>query len=175
MPLLLVILALTPAADWKQDVCSGDPVYGRYVNYAVGFSVGIPRDLKGRRTRVSGPERGVTILLSRDCAGLVRFDGEPNSVEYATPSVAASELAGDTKDRGGFISRRYKIRMGRLFASGVTIHYRDSQDIEDVVVAFRPRGGLMYTARLGTVAARYGHDRKRFVDTLRGFRLEPWR
>ena len=153
MLVLLAILALTPAADWKHDVCSGDRVSGRYVNYAQGFSVGIPRELEGRRIRVSGPERGVTVVLSRDCTCVVRFDGEPNSVEWATTSIAVSELAGYTKDRGGSIFRRYKTGMGRLPASGVTIHYRDSQDIEDVVVAFRVRGGLMYTARLGTVAA----------------------
>ena len=140
-----------------------------------GFSVGIPRDLKGRRTRVSGPERGVTIVLSPDCAGVIRFEGEPNSVEWATTSVAASEIAGYTKNRGGFIFRRYKTRIGRLAAGGVTIHYRDSKEVEDVVVAFRPGGGPIYTAQLGTVAARYERDRKRFIDVLRRFRLEPWR
>jgi hypothetical protein len=175
MLLLLLSLALTPAADWKHDVCDGDRVYGRYVNYAVGYSVGIPRDLKARRTRISGPERGVTILLSRDCAGVVRFDGEPNSLQWATTSIAASELAGYTKDRGGFVFRRYKTRMGRLAASGVTIHFRDSQDTEEVVVAFRPRDGLVYEAHLGTDAARYRRDHKRFIDVLRRFRLEPWR
>lgn len=65
--------------------------------------------------------------------------------------------------------------MGRLPASGVTVHYRDSQDVEDIVIAFRLRGGGMYTAELLTVAARYERDRKSFIDVLRRFRLEPWR
>lgn len=173
--LLLITLALISASDWKHDVCTGEPVSGRYVNYAEGFSVGIPRDLKGRRVRVSGPERGVTIVLSPGCGGIIRFDGDPNSLEWSTTSIAAAASAEYAKDRGGFIVRKYKTRMGRLPASGVTIHYRDSQDIEDVVVAFRPGGGPMYTAQLGTVAARYGRDRKRFSDVLRRFRLEPWR
>jgi hypothetical protein len=175
MTFLFLIIALTTGSDWKRDVCAGDPVSGRYVNYAEGFSVGIPRDLNARRVRVSGPERGVSIVLSADCAGVVRFDGEPNSLEWATPSIAAAAIAEYSKTGGGFILRRYKTRMGRFPASGVTIHYRNSQDVEDLVIAFRPGGGPMYTARLGTVAARYARDRRRFIDVLRRFRLEPWR
>ena len=175
MLFVFIILSLTTAPDWRHDLCTGDRIVGRYVNYAEGFSVGIPRNLIGRHVPVSGPERGVSIVLSRDCAGVIRFDGDPNPLEWATTAIAASETAGFSKDRGGFIVRKYKTRMGRLPASGVTIHYRDSQDIEDIVVAFRPGGGPMYTAQLGTVAARYGRDRKRFGDVLRRFRLAPWR
>ena len=156
-------------------MCTGDQIVGRYVNYAQGFSVGIPRNVIGRRVPVSGPERGVSIVLSNDRAGVIRFDGEPNSVEWATTSVAASALAGYTKDHGGFIFRRYRTRMGRLAASGVTIHYRDSQNIEDVVVAFRPGGGPIYTAQLWTDAVRYRRDATIFRDALRRFRLAPWR
>jgi hypothetical protein len=172
---VFMILSLTTPSDLRHDLCTGDRIVGRYVNYAEGFSVGIPRKLIGRRVRVSGPERGVSIVLSRDCAGIVRFDGDPNPLEWATTAIAASETAGFSKDRGGFIVRRYKTRMGRLPASGVTVHYRDSQDVEDIVVAFRPRGGPMYTAELLTAASRYERDRKRFIDVLRRFRLEPWR
>ena len=156
-------------------MCTGDRIVNRYVNYAQGFSVGIPRKLIGRRVPVSGPERGVSIVLSPDCAGVIRFDGEPNSLEWATTAVAASETAGLSKVRGGFIVRKYRARMGRLPASGATVHYRDSQEVEDIVVAFRPRGGPMYTAQLWTDAARYRRDRKSFLEVLRRFRLAPWR
>jgi hypothetical protein len=172
---LFVILSLTTPSDWRHDLCTGDRIVGRYVNYAEGFSVGIPRNLIGRRVPVSGPERGVSIVLSRDCAGVIRFDGEPNSLEWATTAIAASEIAGFAKDRGGFIVRKYKTRMGRLSANGVTVHYRDSHNVEDLVVAFRPNSGPMYTAHLWTDAARYRRDRKSFVDVLRRFRLAPWR
>src|SRR5438034_323600 len=128
MTLILIVLALTTSSDWKRDECRGDRVSGRYINYAEGYSVGIPRDLKGRRVRVSGPERGVSIVLSADCAGIVRFDGEPNSPEWASPSIAVTALAEYTKTDGGFVLRRYKTHMGRLRARGVTIRYRDSQD-----------------------------------------------
>jgi hypothetical protein len=172
---LFVILSLTRPSDWRQDLCTGDRVVGRYVNYAEGFSVGIPRNLTGRRVPVSGPERGVSIMLSRDCAGVIRFDGEPNSLEWASTAIAASESAGHSKDRGGFISRKYKARMGQLRANGVTVHYRGSHDVEDVVVAFRPGGGPMYTARMWTNTDRYRRDRNSFLNVLRRFRLAPWR
>ena len=98
-------------------------------------------------TVLSGPPRQSQLLKSQ-----------------GTPKIAAVSFFASTKHASA-----------RLPASGVTIHYRDSKDVEDVVVAFRPGGGLMYTARLGTLAARYERDRKRFIDVLRSFRLEPWR
>src|SRR4030095_1051257 len=123
MLFVFIILSLTTSSDWRHDLCTGDQIVNRYVNYAQGFSVGIPRKLIGRRVPVSGPERGVSIVLSRDCAGVIRFDGEPNSLEWATTAIAASETAGFSKDRDGFIVRKYRARMGRLPASGATVHY----------------------------------------------------
>lgn len=172
---LLMILSLTTPSGWRQDLCTGDRIVGRYVNYAEGFSVGIRRNLVARIVPVSGPERGVSIVLSRDCAGVIRFDGEPNSLEWTTTAIAASETASYAKDDGGSIVRKYKIRLGRLPANGVTIHYRNSKNVEDLVVAFRPGGGPMYTAHLWTDAAHYRGDRRIFVDALRRFRLAPWR
>jgi hypothetical protein len=172
---LFIILSLSSPSDWRHDLCSGDRIVGRYVNYAEGFSVGIPRKLIARRVPVSGPERGVSIVLSHDCAGVIRFDGDANALEWSTTTAAASETAGFSKDDGGFIVRKYKTRMGRLPASGVTVHYRGSQDVEDIVVAFRPGGGPMYEAHLWTDVARYRRDRKDFLDVLRRFRLAPWR
>ena len=172
---LFIIISLTTHSDWRHDLCTGNRIVGRYVNYSEGFSVGVPRNLIGLRVPVSGPERGVSIVLSRDCAGVIRFDGHPNSLEWATTEIAAFETARFSKDRGGFIVRKHKTRMGRLSANGVTVHYRDSQDVEDLVVAFRPGGGPMYTAHLWTNAARYRRDSKSFLDVLRRFRLALWR
>ena len=169
------MISVGTPSDWRHDLCTGERIVGRYVNYAEGFSVGIPRNLIGRRVPVSGPERGVSIALSSDCAGVIRFDGDANSLEWASPAIAAIETPGFSEDRGGFVVRKYKTRMGRLLASGVTIHYRDSQNVEDVVVAFRPDGGPIYTAHLWTDTARHRRDRKRFLRVLLRFRLAPWR
>jgi hypothetical protein len=36
---LFIILSLTVPSDWREDLCTGDRIVGRYVNYAEGFSV----------------------------------------------------------------------------------------------------------------------------------------
>lgn len=173
--LILGFLALNTNPDWKRLQCSGDAVGGRYVNYAVGFSVGLPVGLKGKRGQAAGPERGVSIPLTANCVGVIVVYGEPNSAEWANTAVAVAETAGYALADNGVVVRRYKTRLGRLPASGATIRYRDSSDIEDLVIAFRPRGGPVYTARLATTNVRYRRDHRRFLEVLRGFRLEPWR
>ncbi len=172
---LFLVLSLTTPSDWRQDLCTGQRVVGRYVNYAEGFSVALPRNLVGRIVPVSGPQRGVSIVLSRNCAGVITFDGEPNSLDWPTTAIAASQTAGFSEDRGGFIVRKYKTRMGRLAANSVTVRYRGSNRVDELVIAFRPGGGPMYTAQLWTDTARYQRDRKRFLGVLRRFRLAPWR
>jgi hypothetical protein len=173
--LILGFLSLTTNPEWKRLQCSGDAVGGRYVNYAEGFSVGMPAGLKGKRGQAAGPERGVSIPLSANCLGVIVVYGEPTSVEWANTAVAVAQRAEYALPDNGVVARRYKTRLGRLPASGATIRYRDSSDIEDLIIAFRPGGGPMYTARLGTTTVRYRRDHRRFLEVLRGFRLEPWR
>jgi hypothetical protein len=64
MLFVFIILSLTTSSDWRHDLCTGDQVVNRYVNYAQGFSVGIPRTLIGRRVPVSGPS-AVLVLCFR--------------------------------------------------------------------------------------------------------------
>lgn len=173
--LLLIFLAFTNQSEWKRLQCTGDVVHGRYVNYAEGFSVGMPVGLKGKRGQAAGPERGVSIPLSGNCLGVVVLYGEPNSVEYPTPSAAVTRISEYARSDNGVVARRYRTKLGRLPAAGATIRYRGKSDIEDVVIAFRPRGGPMYTARLATTVVRYRRDHRRFMEVLRRFRLEPWR
>jgi hypothetical protein len=171
--LLLMLLALTPQSDWKRLQCTGEFFSGRYVNYAEGFSVGLPPRLKGKRGQASGPERGFSIPLSADCAGVIAFDGEANSLEWANAHTAAVATAKYYDN--AIILRRYRTKLGRLAAEGVVIRYRDRSDIDEFVVAIRPGRSLVYTARLGTTEVRYRQDHRRFVEVLRRFRLEPWR
>jgi hypothetical protein len=171
--LFLILLALTPQSDWKRLQCTGEFIAGRYVNYAEGFSVGIPSGLKGKRGQAAGPERGFSIPLSADCAGVIVFDGETNSFEWENAHVAAEATA---KHYGkGIVLRRYRTQLGRLPAAGVMIHYPDTSDIDEFIIALRPGGALVYTAQLGTTKARYRQDHRRFVRVLRRFRLEQWR
>ena len=166
-------MALTPQSDWKRLQCTGEFISGRYVNYAVGYSVGIPTELKGKRGQADGPERGFSIPLTPICSGVIAFDGKPNSLEWKNADIAAVETASYYDNT--VVLRRYRTKLGRLPAVGVVIRYRDTLDIDEFVVALRPGGALVYRAQLGTTKARYRQDHRRFVEVLRRFRLEPWR
>ena len=156
--------------------CQGKPVSRRYINYAQGFSVAIPKGLRGRHGQSAGPERGVSIPLSRDCAGVVVVYGNPNSLEWPSPAAATGEEAESAvKDDPRAEVRRYTTRLGRLKAAGVKVGRRATSEVEETVVAFRPGGGPVYTARLRTTVARYERDREVFRAVLRGFRIEDWR
>jgi hypothetical protein len=173
---LVGVLVLTSLGQWKEWQCRGTAISKRYFNYAEGFSVAIPRALQGRRGQDAGPERGVSLPLSDDCSAVVVVSGQPNSLVWSTPADAiAWEAQTQSENDPQTEVQRYKTWLGKLTAAGVTIRHRATSDVEDVVVAFRPGGGPVYTARLATTERRYKQDRKSFRSVLRGFRLEPWR
>jgi len=102
--------------------------------------------------------------------------GEPNSLEWATPADAIKWKIDTAKeDDPEAVARRFITRLGKLKAAGVIIIHHTTDEREIVVVAFRPRGGPVYTAMLSTTGRRYSHDRKMFMKALQGFRLEAWR
>ena len=171
--LLLILMALSPQSDWKRVQCTGEFISGRYVNYAVGYSVEIPTGWKGKRGQASGPERGFSIPLSTNCSGVIAFEGKPNSLEWANAHIAAVKTASYYDNT--VVLRRYRTKLGRLPAVGMVIRYRDTLEIDEFVVALRPGGALVYTAQLGTTKSRYRQDHRRFVEMLGRFRLEPWR
>lgn len=162
--------------QWKQLQCQGRRIHKRYVNYAEGFSIGIPSGLTGRTGQAAGPERGVSIPLSRDCTGVVVVYGEPNSAEWESPSDAIKkEIDSAVKDDPQAEVEKYQTKFGRLKAAGVTIRHRATSEVNERIVVFRPRGGPVYTAILSTTGRRYKKDHEVFRKVLRGFRLEAWR
>src|SRR5437773_6863386 len=72
--------------QWKLAQCDGTLVSGRYINYAEGFSITLPRNVTARRGQAAGPERGVGVALTADCTAVVVVSGEPNSLEWAMPA-----------------------------------------------------------------------------------------
>ena len=66
-------------------------------------------------------------------------------------------------------------RLGTLDTAVATVRHLTTADVEEIVIAFRPGGGPVYTAQLATTAERYERDLKAFKQVLEGFRLEPWR
>lgn len=175
---VLVLTGFGQTSDdkWKRLLCTGRAVSGRYANYAEGFSVAMPTGLKGRIVPVDGPQRGVSVPLSQDCAGVLTVDGEPNSLEWATPADAITDQVELWIKRDPQAKvEKYSTRLGKLKAVGTAIHHRTTNDVEEAVIAFRPGGGPVYTALLRTTKARYRRDRERFQEVLRSFRLEPRR
>jgi hypothetical protein len=174
--LALTSFPQTSLNQWKQWQCQGRIIHKRYVNYAEGFSLAIPYALQGRARQDAGPERGVSIPLSDDCTSVVVVYGEANSAEWPKPVDAIkSEIDSVVKDDANAEVRRYRTRLGNLNAAGVTIRNRTANEIRDVVVAFRPGGGPVYTAILSTPERRNKKDRDNFRTVLRGFRIEKWR
>lgn len=161
---------------WKSWQCEGEPAGKAYVNYAVGFSVTLPKGLFFRRPVQAGPERGAQVPLAPDCAAVVVVFGEPNSIEWRSADAAiAWEVAWEREHDPGAVLHVYSSQMGSLMATGLHIEHATMEDVEDVVVALRPGGGIAYTARLATSRARYRVDLVRFLAVLRGFRLTEWR
>ncbi len=174
--LVLSLVQLGTSPEWKRLQCEGTAVVDRYVNYAEGFSVGLPRGLPGRRGQQGGPERGISIPLSRDCNGVVVIYGEPNSADWPTAKDAMSATVDLARSRDPAITIvRYATRLGSLRAAGATIRFSRTREVEDWVVAFRPGGGPVYTALLVTTADRHARDRRSFEKILSRFRLEKWR
>ncbi len=174
--ILIVLFLQTNLTQWKQWQCEGTPVTGRYFNYALGFSVEAPPGIQGLRGQSSGPERGVAYPLSYDCNRVIVVFGEPNSLEWSTPDAAISwtvqaRIKGDPQAE----INRYNTTMGKLKAAGATIRHRATPDIEDIVIAFRPGGGLEYQARLVSLPNRRDQDFDTFAKVLREFLIEPWR
>jgi len=145
-------------------------VVGRYHNPAQGFSVRVPRGLRGVAGDQAGPERGVKILLGEGRRIVVY--GEPNSLEWEDTAQAARRAievdgfdAGNTKVTSG--------RLGPLPASRGVIQSR-SRNLE-VIVAFRPRGGPVYWARLESDRKHFRYDQTVFNRVARSFRIEAWK
>jgi len=166
----------TKLSEWRQLQCKGSAVSKRYFNYAQGFSIAIPTGLQGRRGQAAGPERGVSIPLSRDCMSVMVVDGEPNSLEWATPADAIRwRIDAAKEDNPQAVARRFITRLGKLKAAGVTIRHQTTGEWEVMVVAFRPGGSPVYQATLSATGKRYPSGRKIFMKALQSFRLEAWR
>jgi len=174
--LALTSFSQTKLSEWRQLQCKGSAVSKRYFNYAQGFSIAIPTGLQGRRGQSAGPERGVSIPLSHDCTSVMVVDGEPNSLEWATPADAIKWRIDTAKeDDPQAVARRFITRLGKLKAAAVTIRQHTTDERKVIVVAFRPGGSPVYEATLSATGKRYSLDRKIFMKALQSFRLEAWR
>lgn len=145
-------------------------IVGTYHNPALGFSVRVPRGFQGLAGDQAGPERGVKILLGEG-RRIVVF-GEPNSLELKDTAQAVRRAI----EAEGLVARDSEVvsgRLGRLPASRMVI--QSGGRALEVVVAFRPGGGLVYWARLESDQEHFPYDRTVFKKVVQSFRTEEWK
>jgi hypothetical protein len=145
-------------------------IKGRYHNPAEGFSIRVPRGLKGIAGDEAGPERGVTIILGGGRKIVVY--GEPNSLEWKDQAQALRRVI---KDEGPDLGDAAvtPIRLGSLAASRVT--FKSMNRALEMAVAFRPGGGPVYWARLESDRRHSPHDHQVFMKVIQSFRVEAWK
>jgi hypothetical protein len=143
---------------------------GKYRNPALGYSIQIPRGLKGVTGDQDGPERGVRISLPS--GGEVVVFGEPNSLEYTNPEDGVrAELKLKDCDPG-----RQEIQpafVGKM--KGATGKLVCGDRALKLFFAFRPRGGPIYWLRLETTRAHESEDEAVLDTVAASFKLIHWK
>jgi hypothetical protein len=144
-------------------------IEGTYRNPALGYSIQIPRGLKGVTGDQDGPERGVRISLAS--GGEIVVFGEPNSLEYKTPEdgvraeLKLKDCESEQEIRPATIGKM-KGAMGRLVCGDRALI---------LFLAFRPHGEPIYWLRLETTRTRESEDAAVLQTVAASFRLIHWR
>jgi hypothetical protein len=144
-------------------------IEGIYRNPALGYSIRIPRGLKGMAGDEAGPERGVRISLPS--GGEIVVLGDPNSLEWKSPEEGVrTEMA-----HAACASDRQEVKqanIGKLSGAKASLVCGDR--VLRVLLAFRKRGGLVYWLRLETVHAHESEDDAILDSIAASFRVIRW-
>jgi hypothetical protein len=141
-------------------------IEGTYRNPAFGYSVRIPRGLRGKTGDQDGPERGIRILLPS--GGEVVVFGEPNSLEWKTPEDGVrAELMYEAWASGQ--QEVKQARVSKLNGARAIFVYGDR--ILMVILVFRPGGGLIYWLHLETTRAHEPEDKAILESIAASFKL----
>jgi hypothetical protein len=141
-------------------------IEGTYRNPALGYSVRIPRGLRGKTGDQDGPERGIKIVLPSGSEVVVL--GEPNSLEWKSPEDGVrAELAYETCDSGQ--PEVKQARVGKLNGAKASLLCGDR--ILTEIVVFRPGGGLIYWIRLETARTHESEDSTILESIAASFKL----
>ena len=163
-----VVLPLIACANIASAQVSS--IEGTYRNPALGYSIQIPRGLKGVTAGQDGPERGVKISLPS--GGQIVVFGEPNSVEYKSPGEGVrAELKLNACE-----SAKQEIQtaaVGKIKGARGELVCGDR--ILKLYLAFRPRGGPIYGLRLETTRAHRSEDESALDTVATSFKLIRWK
>jgi hypothetical protein len=152
-------------------VAHADPrwIEGTYRNHAFGYSIEIPRGLKGLVGDKDGPERGPRIQLHS--GGNIVVFGEPNSLEWKTPEEGIRYDLSHEKCESG-AEEVSKTRLGKLEGASGSFICKDR--VVHVLLVFRPRGEPIYWLRLETTRAHEKEDEAVLANTAASFKLIRW-
>jgi hypothetical protein len=146
-------------------------VSGTYRNPAEGYSIKIPRGLSGK-TGVSGMgnQRGVDISLPS--GGLITVWGEPNSLEWRSPSDGVEWRLENGECTSGK-TEPSQIVVGRI--AGAQGRLACGNAVEITFLAFRPGGDPIYWLTLTTSPTHESEDKAILEKVAATFRIIRWR
>jgi hypothetical protein len=165
------ITALLCLAAWIAVAQEADRrwVVGTYRNPALGYSVTVPRGLKGITGDQAGPERGLRISLRS--GGVISVWGEPNSLEWKNPEQGVRSTLSEEKCASGQQDVS-TTRIGKLNAATGTLVC--SGRVLKTFLVFRSGGGPIYWLRLETTSAHKLQDEAALDSVAASFNLIPW-
>jgi hypothetical protein len=153
------------------SVAQADPrwVVGTYRNLAEGYSIKIPRGLRGRAGEAAGPERGPGISLPS--GGTIVVFGEPNSLEYKNPAEGVRAVLAYQECASGR-QEVSQARVGRLIGAKGSLVCGDQ--VVKLILAFRTGGGPIYWLQLDTTRAHESEDDAILEKVAASFKLIRW-
>jgi hypothetical protein len=189
--ILLIACALGAYSQQKstrsKPACPDDQAWtGRYRNYVFGFSIVIPRGLKGywNSARCAPDEKygcvcmndhGRFIPLSKDAYidAFVGYQMEPDWSILDHERQAISFLTDDTKNQQVNVIRSRWFQLGSVRSRRFEARYVKSNKpmITDHIVALHK--GVEYELILVTSPERYNEDRQHFERIIASWRLAP--
>jgi hypothetical protein len=147
---------------------------GVYRNFAEGYSIKIPRGLRGD----AGPgvtQRGVSISLPS--GGVLSVWGEPNSLEWRGPSDGVQSRLEDGECASGKAASGKagpsNVVIGRIAGAQGTLACGNA--VEIMFLAFRPGGGPIYWLMLTSSPAHESEDKAILEKVAATFRIIRWR
>jgi hypothetical protein len=191
--ILLILLGCVTSADSQRkhaahkSPCPDDRAWtGRYRNYVFGFSIAIPRGLKGywNSPRCAPDEKygcmcmndhGRFIPLSND-AHIEVFVGYQIETDWSVrdhENHEVSSLSDDKQNRQINVIRSRWFRLGSVRARRFEAHYLNNNKpmVTDYIVGLYK--GVEYELILVTPVERYRADRGQFEKLIASWRLTP--
>jgi len=168
--ILLAAVVLLQTVSSDSTFAQVRSIQGTYRNLALGYSIQIPRGLRGITGDQAGPERGVKISLPSGAT--ITVFGEPNTLEYKTPEEGVNEEL--TLKGCRFDQRDVKPSpVGKL--KGAKGHLICGNRALVLLLAFWPLGGPIYWFRLDTTQPHESEDQAVLQTVAAGFKLIPWK